>query len=119
MLTKVLAVLLFLSAFFGFNSEAKAQSGGAAFSSSVTAQTGNTNIDITSTEPVTVTNVYKYNPATSLWEEIPATEYATTPGDPSKKPKINFINGLVSGAQYKVKYSWTSSKTPTVTVATS
>ena len=117
MLAKLFPLFACLLFCLGFHSEAKAQSGGSAFSSAVTAVAGNTNV--TSTENITVTNVYLFNTATNLWEEVPAAQYAIVPGEPAKKPKINFINGLLNGVQYKVKYSWVSSQKPTVSVATS
>ena len=119
MIAKLIALLAFSLVFLGFNTDAKAQAGGSAFSGAVTAATGNTNIDVTSSEPITVTNVYIYNTTTNQLVEVPAAQYAIVPGTPAKKPKVNFINGLENGMQYRVKYSWTSSKTPVVTLATS
>lgn len=117
MTQKLLLALFFLIVMCGFSFSAMAQSGGSAFSDAVTANSGEDTIKVTSSENITIDEVY-YKDAQGQWIPIASSEYAITPGDPSKSKNINFINGLLANVEYRVKYSWTSSKTPTVSLGT-
>ena len=94
---------------------------GEAFSNEVTATTGETKIDATSSPSTNfaVDEVYDFDTADQVWKPCQDWEYAINPSGQATEHTCTFINGLVTGRKYKIKYSWVSSQVPAVTIAAS
>ena len=97
------------------------ETGGEAFSNEVTATTGNTKINSTSSpsKNFEVVEIYWFATATQAWKPCEDWEYATNPTGQATEHVSTFINGLVTGRKYKIKYSWTTSQVPSVSISAS
>jgi hypothetical protein len=110
--------MLSLMALCTFTGNVTAQSGGSAFSNPATAGQNETKITVDSDKNITIDEVYYYDTTDSEWKPIEGSEFAIKPNGPAKIFDITFINGLVGDRQYRIKYSWTASQDPVVTIDT-